>query len=376
MPSSGGKAFLALALGIAAASALAPQQASAQFFFRPFGFAYRSEAPEETPIYASRRAVAGILGREGFRLIGPLGHRGEQIVAMGVNRREGEMRFIIDPYEGRILRAVRLGPPPMYDRGYDRGPGGEPDYAPPGGGARPYARDLGEEDGPRAIEQPRRAPKSARLRDAPPERPADQRGPAPLAPQAQPPASTAAPGPRAAAQPTKPAVPPPAPPAVSPPPAPDPVPVATKAPNAPAKAEPSAAPTQAAPAPQNQEPKKEEPKAKVESAPKATPPASTQAAQEPKAPGEPAKAEPASKAAAPTNSAPAQNGAKAPEAPPRTTAARSTGGSTKRAIVPPPAASGVTAVTPAVKATAPAPTPPAPATAKTPVNADTPKQGG
>lgn len=347
MPSSGWKAYLPLALGIAAASVLVPQQALAQFFFRPFGFAYRSEAPEETPLYASRRAVAGILGREGFRLIGPLGHRGEQIVAMGVSRREGEMRFIIDPYEGRILRAVRLGPPPMYDRGYDRGPGGEPDYAPPGGGARPYARDLGEEDdGPRA-EQPRRAPKSARLRDAPPERPADQRGPAPLtpappAPQSQPPASAlpAAPARRAAVQPTKPAAPPPAPPAVSPPPAPDPAPVATQAPNAPVKAAPPAAP-----------------------------------AQEPKAKSEPAKNEPAPKAAAPTNQAPSQNGAKASEAP-RTTAARSTGGSTKRAIVPPPAANGNTIVTPAAKDAAPAPTPSAPATAKTPVNADTPKQGG
>jgi hypothetical protein len=142
------KAGLPLALALAASAAV-PERVSAQFFFRPFAYSYSHQIPDEgPPAFASRPAIASILGRAGFRLVGPLGHRGDQIVATGVNRRDGEMRFIVDPYEGRILRAVRLGPP-MYDRGPRDGgddgpPGGDP-YAdgsphgpPPGGG--PYAR--------------------------------------------------------------------------------------------------------------------------------------------------------------------------------------------------------------------------------------------
>ncbi|MBM3576370.1 MAG: hypothetical protein FJX40_01650 [Alphaproteobacteria bacterium] len=142
------KAGLPLALALAASAAV-PERVSAQFFFRPFAYSYSYQIPDEgPPAFASRPAIASILGRAGFRLVGPLGHRGDQIVATGVNRRDGEMRFIVDPYEGRILRAVRLGPP-MYDRGPRDGgddgpPGGDP-YAdgsphgpPPGGG--PYAQ--------------------------------------------------------------------------------------------------------------------------------------------------------------------------------------------------------------------------------------------
>ncbi len=143
MRSFNGKAVLPFALALAASAAV-PQHAFAQFFFRPFAYSYRPRIPAEgPPAFASRRAVASILGRTGYQLVGPLGRRGDQIVATGVSRREGEMRFIIDPYEGRILRAVRLGPPPMYDRGPryggDYGPSGGDAYgAPPSTGGAPY----------------------------------------------------------------------------------------------------------------------------------------------------------------------------------------------------------------------------------------------
>ncbi|MCQ4190986.1 hypothetical protein NEI07_15495, partial [Methylocystis sp. NLS-7] len=139
MRSFNGKAVLPFALALAASAAV-PQDAVAQFFFRPFANVFRSRIPDEgPPAYASRPAVASILGRTGFQLVGPLGRRGDQIVATGVSRREGEMRFIIDPYEGRILRAVRLGPPPAYDRGPryggDYGPSGGDAYVGPPGAA-------------------------------------------------------------------------------------------------------------------------------------------------------------------------------------------------------------------------------------------------
>ena len=93
-------------------------------------------------------------GAPGYQLVGPLGRRGEQIVATGVSRREGDMRFIIDPYEGRILRAVRLGPPPMYDRGPRYGG----DYGPSGGDA------YGRPPRPAALHTRRRAPAVPGLR--------------------------------------------------------------------------------------------------------------------------------------------------------------------------------------------------------------------
>ena len=143
MRSFKGKAVLPFALALAASAAV-PQHAFAQFFFRPFANIFRARIPDAgPPAFASRPAVASILGRTGFQLVGPLGRRGDQIVATGVSRREGEMRFIIDPYEGRILRAVRLGPRPMYDRGPryggDYGPSGGDSYgAPPSTGGAPY----------------------------------------------------------------------------------------------------------------------------------------------------------------------------------------------------------------------------------------------
>lgn len=136
---------VALTLGVVLACEATPQAANAQFFFRPFAYTYRYDIPpddyDEAPRFASRRSVARILAREGYQLVGPLGQRGDQVVATGVNRREGEMRFFIDPFEGQIIRAVRIGPPPQIGR--EPSDGGR--VIEPLGGSRPVVRDYGGE---------------------------------------------------------------------------------------------------------------------------------------------------------------------------------------------------------------------------------------
>lgn len=108
----------ALAVGLALACGAA-ETATAQFFFRPFAYSYRYDLPpddDNAPRYASRRAVARILAQQGYELAGPLGRRGDQIVAVGVSRRGGEVRFFIDPFEGEIIHALRLEAPPAEER--------------------------------------------------------------------------------------------------------------------------------------------------------------------------------------------------------------------------------------------------------------------
>ncbi len=120
------KAFaLALLLACVAAEA-----ATAQFYFQPFFHTWRYDLPpdaEDAPRYASRRAVARILARAGHELVGPLGRRGDQIVATGVNARGSETRFFIDPFEGEIIHALRLGPSTAAERTWreDGSPVGE-----------------------------------------------------------------------------------------------------------------------------------------------------------------------------------------------------------------------------------------------------------
>ncbi len=158
------KVGLPFALALAATVAI-PQDAFAQFFFRPFANIFRTRIPDEgPPAFASRRAVAAILGRTGYQLAGPLGHRGDQIVATGFSRREGEMRFIIDPYAGRILRAVRLGPPPMI--GADpQAPGAV--GAPGSAGSGPAARGLDNARHPETARAPLDAAPNQQIQQRP-----------------------------------------------------------------------------------------------------------------------------------------------------------------------------------------------------------------
>jgi len=106
---AGPRRGLVAALGCAVVL-LAPA-AQAQMMFPPFAYGYydRIEEPPPAP-FASRRAVAGLLAREGYRLIGPLGARGDQIVALGEDRRGARMRFLVDPYEGELLSSWRVPP--------------------------------------------------------------------------------------------------------------------------------------------------------------------------------------------------------------------------------------------------------------------------
>lgn len=317
-------------LTLAFALACGAPAAQAQFFFRPFAHGFHYTIPEEEyepAPYASRRAVARILAREGYRLVGGLGHRGEQVVATGVNRREGEMRFYIDPYEGYIIRGVRVGPPPELDRA----PPGQGEYVEPLGGSRPVVRDLGEE--PRARdrrERRRTAPEVARetpLRDVgrpeprqitPPRTPAARVAPGPggAAPASPPvkaeppvvwrdPGSAPPPAATVAAKPAEPA------PAIAKPPPPAPPPVQTKA--APPPAAIAAKPPEPAPAIAKPPP----PAVVVAPKPVATP------AQKPAPAAAAIVAKPSPAAATPSQRSWSQ------------TAARVSGGSSHRAIVPP-----------------------------------------
>ncbi len=342
------KAGLPFALALAATVAI-PQDAFAQFFFRPFANIFRAPIPSEgPPAYASRPAVASILGRTGFQLVGPLGRRGDQIVATGVSRREGEMRFIIDPYAGRILRAVRLGPPPRR---------GAPDAPATAGGPGPAGRGFDNAQVPEAAQA------GARLSGAP-NGPAQQdaaatkiRASSKTSRAIVPPKSGVAP----AAQADKPASASPAPANAA---QPSPVDART-VPLAPVSEEKAANPSEAASttnastdaadgrASVSQQAKPESAKSEAASAPAPSP-----AAQEPKpeAQGAATSQAPAAEnaadagAAPPSAQPPAKPAASAERSAPARRAAAARAASSRRAIAPPQAASGTTVVTPAASA--------------------------
>lgn len=164
-----------LAAFAGAALFIAAEPAAAQLYFRPFfqpfayTFSYDQPVEGEAPArHGSRRAVASILAREGFRLVGPLGRRGEQIVATGYSRHEGEMRFIVDPYEGRIIRGARITSED--DRGPRRNDSAE--YVEPLNGSRAVVRELNPDDAPRANRHRRESPSVRRL-ETPTRRDAD-----------------------------------------------------------------------------------------------------------------------------------------------------------------------------------------------------------
>ena len=252
--------------------------AAADFFFRPFGYAFHRPMPEPAP-YVSPRAIAEILEEEGFRLVGALGRRGDQLVATGVDRRGRYRRFLIDPFEGEILRSWRLGPEAVHEApgaldappaAYGAPPGPEPYEASrtdplvvPGLGAEPRRPAPRSAAPSRRADEPRRAHAAARPEGAetqraphvqpsratkPPARPTPTRSAAPhgsdrpAAPQpaAMTPADREAPAPQqSGATPSPAAAPAPTPP------------IESKAPHATPVPEPAAVGhQQAAPAPQ------------------------------------------------------------------------------------------------------------------------------
>lgn len=120
--------------GMAAALAIGPiafaGSAQAQVYFRPFVYSYERPAVEEPAPYGSYQSVARILAREGYRLVGPLGKRGDQVVATGVDSAGRRMRFFIDPFEGEVLQSRPIASAHAYEApseaGYSPSPGDAP----------------------------------------------------------------------------------------------------------------------------------------------------------------------------------------------------------------------------------------------------------
>jgi hypothetical protein len=109
--------WMSLASTLALAAIITPKQAAAQGFYPPYGYypPPPSIGPEPEPEPEpepglSRRDVAAILARHGYRLVGPLQDHGDRIVASGVDARGQMARFVVDPDEGEILRSWPVGP--------------------------------------------------------------------------------------------------------------------------------------------------------------------------------------------------------------------------------------------------------------------------
>lgn len=234
----------------------APSGATAEVFFRPFGYTFYRPIPEPEPDVSPGR-IAAILARHGFRLVGQLGYRGQQIVAAGVDARGMRQRFLIDPYEGRVLTSWPIGrtfaheaplaPPPPAPYGYEPTVPGEPLVIP------------GIDAQPKRPTQPQRAKAAARhsgeaaphpaARPAPSQsmKTAPKAAPGPHQPQAQSPVEPAKPSSEAKAPAPAAAAPPPEQPApAASPPQPAPEPAAPQQSEAPAPVVEAASPSAAA----------------------------------------------------------------------------------------------------------------------------------
>jgi hypothetical protein len=312
--------------GMAAALAIAPiavaGSAQAQVYVRPFAYSYERPAAEEPAPYGSYRSVSRILAREGYRLVGPLGSRGDQVVATGVDSAGRRMRFFIDPYEGEVLQSRPIASAHAYEAPGEAGYSTSPNDAPSAPSSEPRVIPGLSEETPPAAEP--RAEAGQRKNRSPRAKLTPQSQTAAPSTAAEPPLPHASavkldPGSRRAVTPPRPAAGP-KPPAPSAPPTADAkAPSESVAPAPASLAQPAAAstPTAAAPA------------AVAPTQPAASAPAASQgaadgtqsaavaqpAASEPPAPVTPASASP-SPAAAPAASAtaaPAKPEAAAPD---------------------------------------------------------------
>lgn len=171
------------------------------------------------------RMVARIVAAQGFRLTDYPVRRGNRVIALGVDGRGQMMRFVIDAYDGAVLRTALVGAP--------RPPGyiGNPDtYA---YGAPAYGVPAAREPLDTAPKQ-KRKPKVKTA--AKPPAPLPQAAPAsPAAPPSQ---ATQAPAPVTPAAPATVSTPSPAPAATTPPAVAAPVPAKPAEPAAPVVAAP------------------------------------------------------------------------------------------------------------------------------------------
>ncbi|HYA81352.1 MAG TPA: hypothetical protein VED87_10515 [Methylocystis sp.] len=147
-------ACLAPVVALAAFVAAAP--AAAQGAYPPYGYDPYDDYPPRSALGPGRPFhppvlrgyVARVLARRGYQLVGPLRDEGDEIVAAGVDASGRRMKFLIDAYEGEVLRSWPIGPAEAY---------GEP------GLGRAYApRDFGDERGPGYFGPPIRRPDAAR----------------------------------------------------------------------------------------------------------------------------------------------------------------------------------------------------------------------
>ncbi|MBV9394042.1 MAG: hypothetical protein JOZ84_06480 [Methylobacteriaceae bacterium] len=135
-----------LAGGLAILSAGAPAQA--QFWGGWWG-GWRSEpAPYAAPI--PPRRVAGIVASEGYALSGTPRRQGDVIIADGVDARGEHRHFVLDAYDGEILRSRLAGPPRppgLVGSGEPRVPQAQAALAPnqpgPASGLRPGGQAMG-----------------------------------------------------------------------------------------------------------------------------------------------------------------------------------------------------------------------------------------
>jgi hypothetical protein len=112
MAAEGNRGRLLAILGLAGGLALgASAPAEAQFFGGWWGGWRAAPAPYGAPI--PPRRVARIVASEGFELSGPPRREGDVILAEGVDSSGQRMHFVIDAYDGDVIRSRLARPGPV-----------------------------------------------------------------------------------------------------------------------------------------------------------------------------------------------------------------------------------------------------------------------
>jgi hypothetical protein len=109
-------------------------QSAAQDYYSPPEYESDEPTGEPQPDISPER-VALILARRGYRLVGLFRGRGDYIVASGIDAHGWTEKFIIDPYDGVVVRSWRVEPDFRYDgssegTGESRNPVGRGNYGP------------------------------------------------------------------------------------------------------------------------------------------------------------------------------------------------------------------------------------------------------